>query len=195
LPRPGDANFTDLLHGNLWNRLIPDRAPQVLVRINDEQDVVAAVLFARANKLKVVVRCSSRQIRANLGGPSDGGILADLLILLVCFTGPVLPPALPDAVFSMTARIYAGPSSQWKSEGEDEANTKWHNALIADLAPFNNGYYYWRIQHGGEAIQCPQRLSTRKLAGRRRSGHTGSLSNIFEANRVLSRSGRYSFRG
>jgi FAD/FMN-containing dehydrogenase len=52
----GEANFTELLHGNLWNRLIPDRAPQVLVRVNDEQDVVAAVLFARANKLKVVVR-------------------------------------------------------------------------------------------------------------------------------------------
>ena len=41
----------------------------------------------------------------------------------------------------MTARIYAGPWSQWKSAGEDEANTKWHNALIADLAPFNSGYY------------------------------------------------------
>src|ERR1700722_4749207 len=51
-----DVNFTELLHENLWNRLIPDRAPQALVRVNDEQDVVAAVLFARANKLKVVVR-------------------------------------------------------------------------------------------------------------------------------------------
>ena len=24
---PGDANFTELIHGNLWNRLIPRRAP------------------------------------------------------------------------------------------------------------------------------------------------------------------------
>jgi FAD/FMN-containing dehydrogenase len=52
----GDANFTDLLHATLWNRLIPDRAPQVIVRVNDEQDIIAAILFARANKLKVVVR-------------------------------------------------------------------------------------------------------------------------------------------
>jgi FAD/FMN-containing dehydrogenase len=41
----------------------------------------------------------------------------------------------------MTARIYGGPWSQWRSDGEDEANTKWHNALIDDLAPFNSGYY------------------------------------------------------
>jgi hypothetical protein len=61
------------------------------------------------------------------------------LILLAFFTGPVLPPALPDAAFSMTARIYGGPWSQWRSDGEDEANTKWHNALINDLAPFNSG--------------------------------------------------------
>jgi hypothetical protein len=37
---PGDAGFSELLHGNLWNRLIPDRTPQVLVRVNDEQDVI-----------------------------------------------------------------------------------------------------------------------------------------------------------
>lgn len=51
-----DANFLELIHGNLWNRLIPDRAPQIVVRVNDEQDVIAAILFARSNKLKVVVR-------------------------------------------------------------------------------------------------------------------------------------------
>lgn len=69
-------NFTELLHGNLWNRLIPDRAPQVLVRVNDEQDVIAAVLFARANKLKVVVRGGGH----NWCQPTlrNGGILIDL---------------------------------------------------------------------------------------------------------------------
>src|SRR5258705_2268421 len=51
-----DANFTDLIHGNLWNRLIPRRAPQIVVRVKDEQDVIAAIQFARENKLKVVVR-------------------------------------------------------------------------------------------------------------------------------------------
>ena len=26
----GDTNFTELIHGNLWNRLIPSRAPRVV---------------------------------------------------------------------------------------------------------------------------------------------------------------------
>src|SRR5260370_42689421 len=52
----GDANFTELIHGNLWNRLIPHRAPQIVIRVKDEQDVIAAIHFARENKWKVVVR-------------------------------------------------------------------------------------------------------------------------------------------
>src|SRR5207237_6847756 len=52
----GDANFTELIHGNLWNRLIPRRAPQLVIRIKDEQDVITAIHFARENKLKVVLR-------------------------------------------------------------------------------------------------------------------------------------------
>src|SRR6201984_3054769 len=72
----GDANFGELLHGNLWNRLIPDRAPQVLVRVNDEADVIAAIQYARANKLKVVVRGGGH----NWCQPTlrNGGVLIDL---------------------------------------------------------------------------------------------------------------------
>ena len=28
----GESNFAELIHGNLWNRLIPDRAPEAVVR-------------------------------------------------------------------------------------------------------------------------------------------------------------------
>jgi len=52
----GDSNLSELLHGNLWNRLIPERAPQIVVRAADEQDVMAAVRFARDHRLKVAVR-------------------------------------------------------------------------------------------------------------------------------------------
>ncbi|MEO6225434.1 MAG: FAD-binding oxidoreductase [Sphingomicrobium sp.] len=71
-----DANFTDLIHGNLWNRLIPDRSPDVLVRVTDEQDVIAAVRFARQAGLKVVVRGGGH----NWCQPTlrDGGMLIDL---------------------------------------------------------------------------------------------------------------------
>ena len=73
---PGDANFTELIHGNLWNRLIPRRAPQVVVRVKDEQDVIAAIQFARENHLKVVVRGGGH----NWCQPTlrNGGMLIDL---------------------------------------------------------------------------------------------------------------------
>ncbi|WP_168222280.1 FAD-binding oxidoreductase [Aquisphaera giovannonii] len=40
----------------VWNALKPDRVPDGIVRVEDEEDVVEAVNFARENGLKVVVR-------------------------------------------------------------------------------------------------------------------------------------------
>ena len=72
----GDPQFREAAHANLWNRLIPDRAPDVVVRAADEDDVVAAVTFARANGLKVVVRGGGH----NWCQPTlrSGGLLIDL---------------------------------------------------------------------------------------------------------------------
>ena len=72
----GDENFDELIHGSLWNRRLPDRAPQVVVRVEDERDVGAAIRFARANGLKVVVRGGGH----NWCQPTlrDGGLLIDL---------------------------------------------------------------------------------------------------------------------
>jgi FAD/FMN-containing dehydrogenase len=72
----GDPQFLEAIHGNLWNRLIPDRAPEAIVKALDEDDVVAAVRFARASGLKVVVRGGGH----NWCQPSlrHGGILIDL---------------------------------------------------------------------------------------------------------------------
>ena len=72
----GEAGFPEALHGNLWNRLIPDRAPQLIVKAADEDDIIAAITFARANGLKVVVRGGGH----NWCQPTlrNGGILIDL---------------------------------------------------------------------------------------------------------------------
>jgi len=73
---PTDANFKELLHGNLWNKLIDDRSPDALVRVNDENDVIAAIKFARENSLKVVVRGGGH----NWCQPTlrNGGLLIDI---------------------------------------------------------------------------------------------------------------------
>lgn len=72
----GDGDLEELIDGNLWNRLIPDRAPQIVLRVLDEQDVIVAIRFAKENKLKVVVRGGGH----NWCQPTlrQGGLLIDL---------------------------------------------------------------------------------------------------------------------
>ncbi len=49
-------DFAAVRSALVWNKIKPDRSPDVIVRVKDEADVVAAVNFARENGLKVVVR-------------------------------------------------------------------------------------------------------------------------------------------
>lgn len=72
----GDTDFLELLHGNLWNRLIPERTPDVIVRASDEADISAAINFARENGLKVAVRGGGH----NWCQPTlrNGGLLIDI---------------------------------------------------------------------------------------------------------------------
>jgi FAD/FMN-containing dehydrogenase len=72
----GDPDFQSALYGDLWNLLVPDRAPQAVVKAEDEQDIIAAVKFARENGLKVAVRGGGH----NWCQPTlrHGGILIDI---------------------------------------------------------------------------------------------------------------------
>ncbi len=76
LAQPGDPEYGDLLHGDLWNRLIPERRPELVVRVEDVQDVIAVLQFAREHGHKVVVRGGGH----NWCQPTlrHGGILIDL---------------------------------------------------------------------------------------------------------------------
>lgn len=74
--QPSDAEFNQVVYGELWNELRPTRAPQMVLQVEDEQDVVAAVKYARANKMKVAVRGGGH----NWCSPSvrNSGIMIDL---------------------------------------------------------------------------------------------------------------------
>jgi len=76
---PSDSNFKDKVYSGLWNRLYPNRAPQVVVNVQTDADVVAAVKFAKANKVKVVVRGGGH----NWCSPSlrNGGMMIDLTLM------------------------------------------------------------------------------------------------------------------
>ena len=72
----GEPDFHKAVYGGLWNKRQPDRAPGVVVRVADENDVIAAIRFAKENRLKVVVRGGGH----NWCQPTlrNGGLLIDL---------------------------------------------------------------------------------------------------------------------
>lgn len=50
-----DSDFPSVRAAMVWNEIKPDRSPDVIVTVKDDNDVVAAVNFARENGLKIVV--------------------------------------------------------------------------------------------------------------------------------------------
>ena len=49
------SNFAAVRSAMVWNEIKPDRSPDVIVSVMDDDDVVQAINFARENGLKVVV--------------------------------------------------------------------------------------------------------------------------------------------
>lgn len=74
--RPSDSEFSKAVYGGLWNELYPNRKPQLILQVADEEDVVAAVNYARDHKLKIAVRGGGH----NWCAPSvrNHGVLIDL---------------------------------------------------------------------------------------------------------------------
>jgi FAD/FMN-containing dehydrogenase len=56
MAQPGDPAYLSMVQGNLRNQLLPERRPELVVRVEDEQDVIAVLSFARKQGRKVVVR-------------------------------------------------------------------------------------------------------------------------------------------
>ena len=71
-----DPGYENLRRELIWNQLTPARYPQLVVQVATEQDVVEAVRFARANRMKIAVRGGGH----NWVGFSlrDGSLLIDL---------------------------------------------------------------------------------------------------------------------
>lgn len=72
----GDRDYESTRQNMLWNAWKPPRFPELIVRAGSEQDVVAAVTFARFRGLKIAVRASGHSW---CGSPlREGGLLLDL---------------------------------------------------------------------------------------------------------------------
>jgi len=51
-----DTTYDSVRRAIVWNQLVPERSPKVIVAAASENDVVEAVKFARANGIKIAVR-------------------------------------------------------------------------------------------------------------------------------------------
>jgi FAD/FMN-containing dehydrogenase len=63
------------------------------------------------------------------------------IVMFALFTGPNIPAPLPDAAFSMSAKLYGGPWTMWEQAKDDQANIEWHEETVRLLKPFLSGHY------------------------------------------------------
>lgn len=72
----GDHGYESARRATVWNQRVPDRYPEVIVVAQDEDDVVAALGYAKAHNLQVGIRSGGHSWAAN--HLRDGGLLLDM---------------------------------------------------------------------------------------------------------------------
>ena len=72
----GDDGYEDARRATVWNQRVPDRYPAVIVQARDDDDIVAALAYAKANDLQVGIRSGGHSWAAN--HLRDGGLLLDM---------------------------------------------------------------------------------------------------------------------
>lgn len=82
----GEAGYETARLDTVWNGLVPERFPDVIVQAHDADDVVGALRYARTNGHRVGVRSGGRSWVAN--HLRDGGLLLDVSRLDHCSVDP-----------------------------------------------------------------------------------------------------------
>src|ERR1700752_1126398 len=82
----GTDGYESARRATVWNGLLPDRFPDVIVQAHDADDVVAAIRYARANGHKVGVRSGGHSWAAS--HLRAGGLLLDVSRLDQCAVDP-----------------------------------------------------------------------------------------------------------
>jgi len=78
----GADGYETARRATVWNGLVPDRFPDVIVQAHDKADVVAAIRYAQANDHQVGIRSGGHSWAAN--HLRDGGLLLDVSRLEHC---------------------------------------------------------------------------------------------------------------
>src|SRR5262245_47769874 len=72
----GERGYEDARRGDMWNRRVPARYPEVIAQPRTAEDVIAAVRLARQRGLKIAIRSGGHSWAATF--LRDGGMLIDL---------------------------------------------------------------------------------------------------------------------
>src|ERR1700761_1772525 len=72
----GAAGYEEARRQTVWNGLLPERFPDVIVQAQDNDDVVSAVRYARANGHQIGIRSGGHSWTAS--HLRDGGLLLDV---------------------------------------------------------------------------------------------------------------------
>lgn len=78
----GAEGYEDARRATVWNGLLPERFPDVIVQAHDADDVVDAIGYARANGHRIGIRSGGHSWAAN--HLRDGGLLLDVSRLDHC---------------------------------------------------------------------------------------------------------------
>src|ERR1700739_1244639 len=82
----GADGYEAARRATVWNGILPDRFPDVIVQAHDTDDVVAAIRYARTNGYHVGVRSGGHSWAAS--HLRDGGLLLDVSRLDHCTVEP-----------------------------------------------------------------------------------------------------------
>lgn len=72
----GADGYEDARRSTVWNQRVPDRYPAMIVQAHDDDDVIAALAYAKAHDLQVGIRSGGHSWAAN--HLRDGGLLLDM---------------------------------------------------------------------------------------------------------------------
>jgi FAD/FMN-containing dehydrogenase len=82
----GDADYEEARRRTLWNGRLPDRRPELIVRVADEADVVVAVRYARDHQMQIGIRSGGHSWSGTF--MRSGGMLLDLSLLTAAEINP-----------------------------------------------------------------------------------------------------------
>jgi FAD/FMN-containing dehydrogenase len=83
------------------------------------------------------------------------------VLMFALFTGKNVPAPLPDAAFSMSAKIYGGPWTMWEKAEDDQVNIAWHEKCVDLIKPLIAGHYVSETDTVGHPDYLPKSYSTR----------------------------------